>query len=429
MCNIKTCIRCGKEKGEDSFTRLKYRNGKVHEKRILTTCLECLDEAKAKRASAEKEPERNEMQPCLYCGKPTKVNKKKKYCSRTCGRYATGQLKEWDKSPRNCKQCGTLFTPKSKAHSCCSNSCQYTYLRENYQHKHIEEKPCVICGKGYVPKNHIHVTCSTECAKANHQQRAFERIGKATCVTCGIEWQPKSDVDPKQGRMNKYCSQKCRDESPEWRFSSEANAPKWLTYGTNLRPYYKVYFPKCKICNTLFTTNKKSILTCSEGCKGIYEEQKVEQAREDARLKWHQTVRENYIPKEITCKECGKLHITQYGDKLQSFCSTKCSKRQNGRIAKATRRARIRGNEYESIDPFKVFARDKWACRICGVKTPKKLRGTFEDNAPELDHIIPIAKGGPHIYENVQCACRKCNQNKSDSILGQIPLFLYSNTA
>ena len=73
--------------------------------------------------------------------------------------------------------------------------------------------------------------------------------------------------------------------------------------------------------------------------------------------------------------------------------------------------------EKESVDPFKVFDRDGWVCQMCGVPTPRELRATWEDNAPELDHIIPLSKGGPHTYKNTQCSCRKCNQRKSDKIV------------
>jgi hypothetical protein len=420
MCNVKTCIRCGKEKGEDSFTRLKYRNGRVHEKRILTTCLQCLDEAKAKRASTEKEFERNGVQPCLYCGKSTKVNKKKKYCSRTCGRYATGQLKEWDKSPRNCKQCGTLFTPKSKAHSCCSHSCQYSYSRENYQHKHTEKKSCVICGEGYIPKNSVHVTCSKKCSDKLSKQRVLAKVKPVLCVTCGKEWQPLSLPDPKQGRLHKYCSFACRNNSEEWRSKTigKPRPKQWLTSGTKYKAYYPVYFTECRQCNTLFTARFKTTGLCSKEC-----------GRLDALRVAREIYKADYVPTEITCKECGKHHITQFGEKLKGFCSSKCSKKHGKRIQSQKRRARMKGVEVESINPNLVFKRDQWACRICGIKTPKKLQGTNDPNAPSLDHIIPIAKGGPHIYENVQCACRKCNSYKSDKMIGQIPLFLYSNTA
>jgi len=67
---------------------------------------------------------------------------------------------------------------------------------------------------------------------------------------------------------------------------------------------------------------------------------------------------------------------------------------------------------YERIDPIKIFKRDNWKCKLCDIDTPRTLRGTIEDNAPELDHIMPLALGGSHTANNVQCLCRKCNCDK-----------------
>lgn len=97
----------------------------------------------------------------------------------------------------------------------------------------------------------------------------------------------------------------------------------------------------------------------------------------------------------------------------------KKNKETSRRICKAKRRARIKCLPFESIDPLKVFERDKWICHICKKKTDKNLRGTFDDKAPELDHIVTLAEGGSHIHSNVACSCRKCNQTKGGNSLGQ----------
>jgi hypothetical protein len=40
--------------------------------------------------------------------------------------------------------------------------------------------------------------------------------------------------------------------------------------------------------------------------------------------------------------------------------------------------------------------------------------GTTSDDAPEHDHIVPLARGGEHTYENSQTLCRVCNILKGD---------------
>src|SRR5690606_14803487 len=82
------------------------------------------------------------------------------------------------------------------------------------------------------------------------------------------------------------------------------------------------------------------------------------------------------------------------------------------------------GVPYEPVNVLLVFERDGWRCQICGKDTPQSRRGTNYSNAPELDHRIPISKGGPHTYDNVQCACRECNGRKSNRTEeGQINMF------
>ncbi|HEX6130470.1 MAG TPA: HNH endonuclease [Actinomycetota bacterium] len=49
-----------------------------------------------------------------------------------------------------------------------------------------------------------------------------------------------------------------------------------------------------------------------------------------------------------------------------------------------------------------VFARDEWRCQYCGAA------------AENLDHVVPRSRGGPHAWENVVAACRRCNAKKMD---------------
>lgn len=122
------------------------------------------------------------------------------------------------------------------------------------------------------------------------------------------------------------------------------------------------------------------------------------------------------------CRECGRFFTPDYGDHRSSFCSPACQKRQHRRISKALRRARGRKTTTERFDPLEVLRRDRYRCQLCGRATPSRLRGRMVDNAPELDHIVPLAQGGAHTYDNTQCACRACNITKCDSVRGQFRL-------
>ena len=124
----------------------------------------------------------------------------------------------------------------------------------------------------------------------------------------------------------------------------------------------------------------------------------------------------------VACVDCGVTVTGTMAKHLCDRCNRKRSKASNP--WKARKRAKRHGVAYQPINPAKVFERDNWTCQICGSKTPAKQRGTIDINAPELDHRIPISKGGPHTWENVQCACRRCNIAKGNkSSAGQMPLF------
>lgn len=42
--------------------------------------------------------------------------------------------------------------------------------------------------------------------------------------------------------------------------------------------------------------------------------------------------------------------------------------------------------------------------------------------APQIDHIVPISKGGEDVLENMVPACERCNKKKSDLMLK--PLYI-----
>ena len=76
------------------------------------------------------------------------------------------------------------------------------------------------------------------------------------------------------------------------------------------------------------------------------------------------------------------------------------------REATNRRRARKLNQFVEDVDPTIVFKRDKGICEIC--------EKPVDPNRFDIDHIIPLSKGGEHSYANVQLAHPSCNYRKSD---------------
>lgn len=80
--------------------------------------------------------------------------------------------------------------------------------------------------------------------------------------------------------------------------------------------------------------------------------------------------------------------------------------RAHMRKGSSTRRARKAAAFIEAIDSGVVFDRDKGICGICYEAVERNERW-------DVDHIVPISKGGLHCYANVQLSHSSCNKRKS----------------
>ncbi|MBQ9862713.1 MAG: HNH endonuclease, partial [Lachnospiraceae bacterium] len=59
-----------------------------------------------------------------------------------------------------------------------------------------------------------------------------------------------------------------------------------------------------------------------------------------------------------------------------------------------------------------IKERDDYTCKICGNSTHKEPNLLLE-----IDHIVPISKGGTTVEKNLQTLCWKCNRSKSDKVI------------
>lgn len=55
---------------------------------------------------------------------------------------------------------------------------------------------------------------------------------------------------------------------------------------------------------------------------------------------------------------------------------------------------------------FVILERDKFTCQYCGRSAP--------DVKLEIDHIIPVSKGGSNESTNLLTCCKECNIGKSN---------------
>lgn len=239
---------------------------------------------------------------------------------------------------------------------------------------------CEVCFNFFKPKQKNSKHCSQLC----HGRR--KRYVVVTCIVCG-----QTKTRGRHGKdANLCCSRKCgfvwqthmRKETKALRLI-RLNVIK--SFASRPDPNLAQEIKSIK----LIASNNKSHKLCKSCGEVVYSK---------------------YVLVHPNCRKAYQLERKSQYRKTEAYKASK-------KVAKAKRKAVERGATIaDSINPIKILERDKWKCYLCGVNTPRKLRGTYEDNAPEVDHIIPLSKGGLHVESNLKCACRKCNISKSDQI-------------
>jgi hypothetical protein len=211
-------------------------------------------------------------------------------------------------------------------------------------------------------------------------------IGLCICEGCGIEFKPQN-TDRKR-----FHSRECA-----FRFKHDSGERKRVIRAliSKLRA-----IKDCKICG-----ERTFNAYCSRECELEY-----------GRRRSHEHSISKCDKDIIRCYQCGKEFKPEYGNKRTRFCSDRCSKRFDGRNEKRKRRMRKYKTEYmfDRFSDWEIFERDDWCCMICGLPVRKDAVGLLNNQAPTIDHIIPLSQGGTHRRDNVQCAHRICNSIKSD---------------
>lgn len=111
------------------------------------------------------------------------------------------------------------------------------------------------------------------------------------------------------------------------------------------------------------------------------------------------------------CRDCGGPKPAGRGVALCSRCKAIRGREFDSRM-KARRRAAKNTVPCEDVEALVVLEMDDGACGICG-----------EDVDPldfTIDHVVPLSRGGPHIYANVQVAHHSCNSRKGARPLEEV---------
>lgn len=263
--------------------------------------------------------------------------------------------------------------------------------------KRAYQRTCQVCQIQFTTKWHAAVCCSDACTKARLREARAAQVAAApkkvlpSCEGCGADFSPHrlSRSRAATAPVQTFCSIECK----------RAHAPKPAPPPPR----------RCAGCGGDLPAGARK--WCSKGCAP-------------------KTVYAPRPPRTISraCTVCAKpfTYVTTTRGLGRTVCGDACLRIRDmahKKRGEVRRRARTKERLIETVIPQKVFERDGWRCQECRRPTPKKLRGTIAPNAPELDHIVPLAAGGEHSYRNTRCLCRACNAAKSDGPGGQMLLF------
>ena len=175
-----------------------------------------------------------------------------------------------------------------------------------------------------------------------------------------------------------------------------------------------VFFLLCQQTSTLFTAKTDTAKYCAEAIR----------LRQNAAIRERSVIEYDKQIQSYVCKQCNQSFTPAYDTHRgkRVHCSDACRNVIKAEVRRDScrnhrKRARVYGVAAEPIKFSRIFNQAGWHCQMCGIATPLAKRGSYDDDAPELDHIIPMSKGGTHLHSNVQCLCRRCNLDKADTIL------------
>ena len=298
-------------------------------------------------------------QSCAGCGHQYMRRRKTKYCSDECRINQNTQ-----RYKAVCKHCGDEFASDKKHRKFCSRQCHGRYKTKQ------NERLCKHCNKVFVPRKLMYGTyCTRECAFA----------GKAT-----THWKTKPPMW--MTRMKKAI----RNQQEQYKRASRRCE------------YY------CRDVVGWHADNKRGNACCRCCDDRLNEVNNQWRQLRSLICVMCQSPREStgtLLKSGSRCKPCIIEHKKQI---------TKKYKTGNHR-----KRCKAAGTKYDpSVTRQTLLEADGRRCRICN-KLTRPDYNFLHDLYPSIDHIVPIAKGGSHTWDNVQVAHRICNSRKSANSGGQ----------
>lgn len=328
---------------------------------------------------------------------------------------------------RQCLVCGESLAGKQKTAKFCSDEHRLEWhksKRNENKEEVVKNKVCKFCSGEFVVKgNSRRVYCSDQCStKANRLKKKEwcerkKNNPKKECLYCS------KDIT---GKTESYCSKGCFDEARKKQKREKYRKENGLynKYGEER---------KCKYCGKDISDRPLDAIYCDNHCGDMFryfetttnmpmdEYRKMIAEQKEQRLaRLEIEIKARKIARTVTksCEWCGNKFTTDIPHKLT--CSATCRRKRSAK--KHDKRINSNNIVDNDISLPRLYKRDLGICYLCHSKTDPTDIIRYPTYViagpryPSIDHVIPIAKGGLHAWDNVKLACKQCNSSKSDTV-------------
>lgn len=252
-----------------------------------------------------------------------------------------------------CIDCGESKNQQYILKRCIACYQKFHRYNKEFEPRQKYQGPCILCGTMESPNGRFTRKMCSVCYNRFRTGSKGPKIPyPGPCVTCGSF----------HSRTGAFVQKMC------------ANCYRKYSYGRN-HPEQK---GQCIDCGKVLENGGKKTVK-RQRCGNCY-------------MKWKRTTDPAYAKRER--------------ERLKKYADTDKGKETQRAIVRR-RRAKQAQAEYPLTSKEWQIVLDKYGrkCVYCGSK--KKI---------EMDHVVPLSKGGKHSMQNVLPACRSCNAEKNNKL-------------
>lgn len=140
----------------------------------------------------------------------------------------------------------------------------------------------------------------------------------------------------------------------------------------------------CQYCQTAFIPKRYWQITCSYKCGYYFQNAKKKRA----------------VSNPGNCARCNAGLQGKRSNAM--YCSKTCKSMEH------TQKHRGKTRFATTARRFHIYERDNKSCYACGV--------ALEFSKVELDHLVPVSRGGDSSPENLAVSCQFCNRSRGSKI-------------